>query len=161
MNRVMREVQEKRPVGFHRVIYFRGGLAGEGIRQERFCVVVLLQMRHRRCRPFATILPAVVLLSVITARRTHGTAADVDLEAKVLRIGPGLVARTKMAFADVNRSITVGLEQSSEAHRTGFQALPSPVRWSVRAAVIRIRIDPVRGVMPGGILASHDRDPGG
>ena len=152
---VVREVEEEGLVRFHRVGDVRVGFECERLGEEDFLAVILVETEHRRLRTLPCGV-AEVLLPVIARRRADGRAAHVDVEADGARVRTLRLARAKVAFADVDGAVAIGLHQARQRHIAFRQALPIPLRRAFRTGVVAIRVNPVRRAMPRGVLAGHD-----
>ena len=154
MHCVVRHVEEERLARRHRISDACIGLNGQRLGKKRFRAVVLLQVRNGAFGSPCT--KAVVLLAVIAAGCSKGGTANVDIEAKVLWLGPCKRPRSEVALADVDRAIARFLQQPRQRHVALGQSSPIPLGWAQGTAIVLVGIDPVGRVMTCGVLSGHN-----
>ena len=167
MHGVMGQMEEEGLFFLHCGADMDFGFEGEGFGEEDVLAVIFLQIRHRLIsgRGFTLIfwvLRSVEMLgSKIAPGSADGAAGHIDIKAKLGRVRPVKSARRKVAFAHMDGSVAIGAQQSRQGDGFLAEALPIPVRRTVGATVVLIGVDPIGGAVPGGVLPSHEGDPGG
>src|SRR5262249_19343534 len=128
--------------------------------EEGVGAVILLQARHGggRLLLHAPAFVAVILCAVVARGRADRRTADVDVEAEVPRVGAFRLSRAEVSLADVDGAVALRLQQAGQGDVAFLQAPPIPRGRAVRARVVLVRIDPVRGAVPGRVLAGQERD---
>lgn len=136
------------------------GLQGERFGEEEILAVIFFEVRNGMAGALGRFF-AEVLSSEIAAGSADGSAGDVDVEAEFGRVGSVGGAGTEMALADVKRAVAGVAEETGQSDIAGLEPAPVPRGGTLGAGVVRIGIDPVRGVVTGGVLAGQDRDASG
>ncbi len=150
---VVRHVQEERLPCGDCLGHARLGLGRERIGQKRLRAVVALEVRHGVGAALAVRLPA-----VITTRMADRPPAHVHVEAQIQRVGTLGIVRAEVRLADVDGAVA-GCAQQRRQRDGGFREAPPVPFWRpLGIAVVRGRSDPVRRLVPRGVLARHDRD---